>query len=158
MRESIRDAFRQFARNGRWGTCAGCPRDTEGRAYPEFCADINRHDHQLDVDKLAFQAKRDLAPPPPARRGEAVTLDELMALIDAYSNASVHVRLEARQRARAAIESYARAQRRAALEEAAKKCREVSRRLEANGDTGPAWGADDCEKAVRALAGEEAAR
>jgi len=47
------DGFRQFARVGRWGTCAGCPRDSQGNAYPEFCADTERYDHQLTAEGLA---------------------------------------------------------------------------------------------------------
>lgn len=47
------DAFRQFARNGRWGTCADCQRDSDGRAYPEFCEHTKRYDHQLTVESLA---------------------------------------------------------------------------------------------------------
>lgn len=35
------------ARNGRWGTCGGCPRDAEGRAYPERCEFTGRYDHNL---------------------------------------------------------------------------------------------------------------
>jgi hypothetical protein len=91
----------------------------------------------------------------PARRGETVTLEEVVKHFESILKGE---RAYHRSLVRAAIESYARAARRAAFEEAAKKCRDVSRRLEASGDTGPAWGADDCEKAVRALAGEEAAR
>lgn len=47
------DSFRQFSRNGRWGTCVGCPRDTAGHAYPEFCADAERYDHKLTAAQLA---------------------------------------------------------------------------------------------------------
>lgn len=46
------DWFIQFARNGRWGTCGGCPRDTDKHAYPEFCPDTDRYDHQLTIDSL----------------------------------------------------------------------------------------------------------
>jgi len=49
----IGDNFRQFARNGRYGTCGGCPRDVQGNAYPEHCADTDRYDHQLGVSSLA---------------------------------------------------------------------------------------------------------
>jgi hypothetical protein len=49
----IGDNFRQFARNGRWGTCGGCPRDVQGNAYPEHCADTDRYDHQLGASSLA---------------------------------------------------------------------------------------------------------
>lgn len=47
------DGFRQFARNGRWGTCGGCPRDTTGQAYPEFCEYTDRYDHNLSAAGLA---------------------------------------------------------------------------------------------------------
>ena len=49
----IAEAFVQFSRNGRWGTCCDCPRDTDGKAYPEFCANTERADHCLTVDELA---------------------------------------------------------------------------------------------------------
>jgi uncharacterized membrane protein len=96
-----------------------------------------------------------------------VTLDEVLSVVSDLEGQALTATedgwlredlADTREKVRAAIESHARDQRRAALEEAAKKCREVSRRLEANGDTGPAWGAIECEKAVDALAGEEAAR
>lgn len=45
--------LRMFARNGRWGTCADCPRDSEGNTYPEFCPNTERTDHQLGMDELA---------------------------------------------------------------------------------------------------------
>ncbi len=51
------DGFRQFMRNGRWGTCVGCPRDKQNRAYPEFCSSTKRYDHQLNVDELAHMYK-----------------------------------------------------------------------------------------------------
>ncbi|HEY6117456.1 MAG TPA: hypothetical protein VI172_16000 [Candidatus Dormibacteraeota bacterium] len=47
------DAFRQFARNGRWGTCVDCPMDRRGDAYPEFCEHTTRCDHRLTADGLA---------------------------------------------------------------------------------------------------------
>lgn len=47
------DGLRQFARNGRWGTCGFCPRDSNDHAYPEFCEDTERYDHQEDIDGLA---------------------------------------------------------------------------------------------------------
>lgn len=34
-------------RNGRWGTCSGCPRDAKGMPCPERCAFTDRHDHHL---------------------------------------------------------------------------------------------------------------
>lgn len=49
----MKDPFRQFSRNGRWGDCAACPRDTNRHAYPEFCQFTDRGDHQLDVRSLA---------------------------------------------------------------------------------------------------------
>jgi len=47
------DSFRQFSRNGRWGTCVGCPRDSHGNAYPEFCSLTSRYDHQMTASELA---------------------------------------------------------------------------------------------------------
>jgi hypothetical protein len=49
------DAFQQFSRNGRWGTCGCCPRDVRGNAYPEHCENTDRHDHHMTVKKLAVQ-------------------------------------------------------------------------------------------------------
>jgi len=57
MHNSLLDCFRQFMRNGRWGTCAGCPRDNQNHAYPEFCSNTNRYDHQLTLDGLAENYK-----------------------------------------------------------------------------------------------------
>lgn len=51
--KELRDAFVQFSRNGRWGTCGGCPRDAQGRAYPEFCPTKERYDHNLSMAELA---------------------------------------------------------------------------------------------------------
>lgn len=48
-----RDKFLQFARNGRWGTCDDCPRDTDGRVYPEFCPNTDRYDHRMTMEELA---------------------------------------------------------------------------------------------------------
>lgn len=53
MKPRIQDAFLPFARNARWGTCGVCPRDSNGHAYPEFCVETQRSDHQLGVDELA---------------------------------------------------------------------------------------------------------
>lgn len=50
--------FLQFSRNGRWGTCASCPHDTQGNVYPEFCCNTERYDHQLTVDDLTEQFKQ----------------------------------------------------------------------------------------------------
>jgi hypothetical protein len=47
------DGFRQFMRNGVWGTCCDCPRDSDGHAYPEFCENALRYDHQIPVEDLA---------------------------------------------------------------------------------------------------------
>lgn len=52
-REGLSDHFRMFARNGRWGTCSGCPRDSEHVAYPEFCEFTIRYDHWLTAESLA---------------------------------------------------------------------------------------------------------
>ena len=54
------DDLRQLTRNGRYGTCGGCPRDVFGQAYPEFCASTERIDHQLTLANLAesFEAER----------------------------------------------------------------------------------------------------
>jgi len=49
--------FMQFARNGRWGTCVDCPRDTIGHVYPEFCSNTERSDHRLTIDGLVEQHK-----------------------------------------------------------------------------------------------------
>ena len=50
--------FLEFSRNGRWGTCADCFRDTQGNVYPEFCKNTVDNNHQLTVDYLAKQFKR----------------------------------------------------------------------------------------------------
>ena len=52
------DSFRQFMRNGVWGTCGGCPRDSTGRTYPEFCSDKGRSDHRLAPAQLFEQYTR----------------------------------------------------------------------------------------------------
>lgn len=57
MNEDLKDSFRQFARNERWGDCASCPRDSEGHSYPEFCQHSGREDHQLGIDGLVQQYK-----------------------------------------------------------------------------------------------------
>jgi hypothetical protein len=46
-------SFEMFARNGRWGTCGGCPRDAAGNVHPEFCTLTDRGDHQLTAAGLA---------------------------------------------------------------------------------------------------------
>ncbi len=60
INEGMRDSFRQFARNDRWGTCACCPRDSEGNAYPEFCKFTDRYDHKLTIDELVKSHKNHL--------------------------------------------------------------------------------------------------
>jgi len=40
-----------IARNGRWGTCSGCPRDAKGNVFPERCEFTNRYDHNISPDK-----------------------------------------------------------------------------------------------------------
>lgn len=40
-----------FARNGRWGTCADCPRDAAG-VYPERCQFADNYDHALTARAL----------------------------------------------------------------------------------------------------------
>lgn len=54
-------ALIDFARNARWGTCSGCPVDGNGDKKPELCAFTRRYDHNLTIDDLAFQVKRDLS-------------------------------------------------------------------------------------------------
>ena len=49
---NVRSANLQFSRNGRWGTCASCPRDSDGKVYPESCENTKRYDHNLDFDGL----------------------------------------------------------------------------------------------------------
>lgn len=36
-------------RYGRWGTCADCPRDPDGKVWPERCLNASRYDHLLTV-------------------------------------------------------------------------------------------------------------
>jgi hypothetical protein len=54
MTPGLRQAFRCFARNERWGTCATCPGDEHDRK-PELCMFTNRRDHQLTLDALVHQ-------------------------------------------------------------------------------------------------------
>lgn len=56
-----RQALADFSRNGRWGTCGGCPRDGTGKKLPELCEDTDRSDHQLDIDSLARHFKNAVA-------------------------------------------------------------------------------------------------
>ena len=51
----LSERFLQFSRNGRWGTCADCPRDGHGHLLPELCKETERYDHRLNVDSLAEQ-------------------------------------------------------------------------------------------------------
>ncbi len=55
----LKDAFAQVSRNGRWGTCGGCPH-TAGLTYPEFCENTLRYDHQITVTVLADRFEREL--------------------------------------------------------------------------------------------------
>jgi hypothetical protein len=43
----VRDAVELIRRNGRFGTCADCPRDASGKVYPEKCKNTERQDHWL---------------------------------------------------------------------------------------------------------------
>lgn len=52
MTQSMRENFRHFARNERWGDCVACPRDSEGNSYPEFCPFTQRGDHQQTLAEL----------------------------------------------------------------------------------------------------------
>lgn len=52
--------WRCFTRNGRWGTCAGCPRAFDGEAFPEFCEFTERYDHQLTLTALTESHEREL--------------------------------------------------------------------------------------------------
>jgi hypothetical protein len=54
----IADSLRQFARNGRWGTCVECPR-ADGQTFIEFCENTDRYDHQLTWDSLKAQVDRE---------------------------------------------------------------------------------------------------
>ena len=40
------------ARTGFWGTCGDCPKDKDGRQYPEFCVHKARYDHVLKPEDL----------------------------------------------------------------------------------------------------------
>jgi hypothetical protein len=72
----------------------------------------------------------------PGRRGETVTLDEVMCVVSDLEGQALTATedgwlredlADMREKVRAAIESYARSQRRAALEEAAKMCEQVTK-------------------------------
>jgi hypothetical protein len=52
MDRKSKEAFKQFMRNERWGTCGSCPRDSEAVVYPEFCVNTKRYDHNLTIEKL----------------------------------------------------------------------------------------------------------
>jgi hypothetical protein len=56
--KEFRQHYQCFARNGRWGTCVDCPRDTNDQPYPEFCENSYRYDHHLDAHQLAEQWER----------------------------------------------------------------------------------------------------
>lgn len=50
------DDFKQYSRNGRWGTCVECPRDQgQQQAFSESCAETTRYDHRLNFDALMEQ-------------------------------------------------------------------------------------------------------
>lgn len=57
MHRELKQRFVQFSRNGRWGTCSGCPYDGNGIVMPELCTFTDRYDHNLDLDALVFQFK-----------------------------------------------------------------------------------------------------
>lgn len=48
----VKSGLIQFARNGRWGTCSGCPRDENGLILPELCEYTQRYDHNLTKSDL----------------------------------------------------------------------------------------------------------
>lgn len=49
----MRNAFVVFSRNGSWGACDVCPRDSNGMVYPEFCEFKDRTtDHQFGIEDL----------------------------------------------------------------------------------------------------------
>lgn len=45
--------FRQFARNGRWGSCPQCPCHDAANVYPEFCEHTASSVHNRTVGDLA---------------------------------------------------------------------------------------------------------
>lgn len=55
------DALIMFARNGRWGTCVDCPKDSRNNIYPEFCQNTARYDHHLDMNELSEKWYRELS-------------------------------------------------------------------------------------------------
>ncbi len=52
------EAYVQFQRNGRWGTCGLCPRDIEGRAYPENCPDTMSAAHNRTAEELQAEMSK----------------------------------------------------------------------------------------------------
>ncbi len=40
-----------IARNGRWGTCSGCPRNKLGKVFPERCQFTDRYDHNISPEE-----------------------------------------------------------------------------------------------------------
>ncbi|HSX22856.1 MAG TPA: hypothetical protein VLE97_08805 [Gaiellaceae bacterium] len=56
----LKEAFADFTRNGRWGTCDLCPRDGFGRNLPELCAFTEQPDHQFDIDALSARFKAEV--------------------------------------------------------------------------------------------------
>jgi protein gp37 len=43
-----------LARDGRWGTCSGCPRDDDGTPHPKRCQYTDRYDHNLEDDRIGW--------------------------------------------------------------------------------------------------------
>lgn len=54
------DRFRQFLRNGLWGTCPCCPRDNDNGAYPEFCAFADASVHHRTFEELVKEYETEL--------------------------------------------------------------------------------------------------
>ena len=61
LSRKMQDSFLQFSRNGKWGTCVDCPRDTNRNVYPEFCEHRDRYDHCLTIDQLVTSYKSEEA-------------------------------------------------------------------------------------------------
>jgi hypothetical protein len=56
----VKQALTHFARNGRWGTCAACPRDGDGNKLPELCLETNRCGHWLELADILRIHSREL--------------------------------------------------------------------------------------------------
>lgn len=54
-KSKMREAFRCFSRNFRWGTCGDCPHDGDREVYPELCNNSQRYDHTLTLAQLVEQ-------------------------------------------------------------------------------------------------------